>query len=169
MQNITHGKVFMRIIILVLSLFVVSQSYAQDQSSGCGLGWQVTQKNSLFSSFIRSLTNATFMNSIAMTSGTSGCSKHSIVQRDKMPIHFAESNFDMLVTQMSQGQGEVLVGFAEVMGCQSAGFSEFNKMTKKGIKKLYELGNPTASDLVQAVRVQMFLNPNVSSHCKTTT
>ena len=151
--------------ILILAFLLVSSVQAADSSSGCGMGWYVTQKNSLVSSFVRALTNATFLNSFAMTSGTSNCQKHDLVKKDKMPTHFAETNFDVLVTQMSQGKGEVLNNFANVMGCKESGVSDFNQMSQKGIQKLYELGSPSPQDLVQAVRVQMILNPKVARAC----
>jgi len=71
-------------LVLVLTLLVSTSAFAAgDQSSGCGLGWEIFKKNSLVSSSLRSSTNAMASNSVAMTSGTSGCPKHGSVMKDQ--------------------------------------------------------------------------------------
>jgi hypothetical protein len=115
-------------LILGLLLVVISGSlYAGDSSSGCGMGWTVFKKNSLISSSLRASTNATFLNSVGMTLGTSGCAKHSIVKNDAKGIHFAESNFHQLLVEASKGLGEHLDGLAYSLGkgCVTGEFSKF--------------------------------------------
>ncbi len=115
----------MRFLVLTVSLFLFAASaQAGDSSSGCGLGWQVAPKQSLVSSFARSLTNATFLNTIAMTMGTSGCAQHSIVMKEKEAQYFAEANYHNLMMEMAMGEGENLENFASVLGCSGASFGE---------------------------------------------
>lgn len=105
------------IVAIVFALFSSTASFADDQSSGCGLGWQVTKKNSLVSSFVRSITNAVTSNTIAMTVGSSGCAKHDIVMREKAAEYFAEANYLKLQTELAEGQGEHLQALGMILGC----------------------------------------------------
>ena len=93
-----------------------------DSSSGCGYGWEVTKGKTLSASSTRGTTNATASNTIAMTMGTSGCEKHDIVMKDKEQLHFANVNHEMILADMSLGQGEYLNSFAEVLGCNADDF-----------------------------------------------
>jgi hypothetical protein len=80
----------MKKLFVVLALGLISFAYAQDRSSGCGMGWQVTRSMTTTGSYTRALTNATFSNTLAMTSGTSGCSARGIVMTDKEVQYFVE-------------------------------------------------------------------------------
>lgn len=104
-------------------LALVSTSViAADGSSGCGLGWRVAPKQSLLSSMTRNTTHVILPNTFSMTFGTSGCSQHSIVKKDRAVEHFVEANFENLQIEMAQGQGESLLALSELMGCD-AGFA----------------------------------------------
>lgn len=129
-------------------------TYAGDSSSGCGLGWEVVSKNSLISSYTRTLINATTSSTIAMTLGTSGCAKHSIVKNDKKDIHYAESNFHELMLEMSQGEGEHLKGFALAMGCVDAEVATFAKAAQSNYGQIFK-ANAQPADLVQNTRSTM--------------
>ena len=106
--------------LLVLALASMSFAiFAGDGSSGCGLGWQVAPKQSLLSSFSRSVTHVILPNTFSMTFGTSGCSQHSIVKKDRAVEHFVEANLENLQIEMAQGNGETLLALGELMGCDS--------------------------------------------------
>ena len=104
-------------LVALLSIFMLTPAHAEDQSSGCGLGWQLFKKNSLVSSSLRATTNQFASNTIAMTSGTSGCAKHDIVMKQKEAIYFAEANYQKLINEMAEGKGEHVQAFAAVLGC----------------------------------------------------
>ena len=103
---------------VILASLITLPAMADDSSSGCGLGWMVFKKNSLVSSALRATTNAIALNTVAMTSGTSGCAQHSIVKNESRGIHFTEANFEQLKMELAQGQGEFSQGLALVMGCE---------------------------------------------------
>src|SRR5262245_4508488 len=116
-----------RLLLLVLTIaFLVPPALADDSSSGCGLGWEVTRKMSLASSAIRSTTHAFLPNTFSMTSGTSGCAKHELVKGDEKAVMFAVNNYDSLVVEMAQGKGEYLESFAEALGCGDASMARFS-------------------------------------------
>ncbi len=105
------------VIVFSFVIFAGSFAHADDQSSGCGLGWQITKRNSLVSSTIRSWTNYIASNTSGMTSGTSGCAKHTIVMKNKEALYYAEANYLKLQSEMAEGKGEHIQAFAKVMGC----------------------------------------------------
>jgi hypothetical protein len=110
----------MKMLITMLALLLSTTAFAVDSSSGCGMGWEIAPKQSLVSSSVRALVDATFSSTIAMTLGTSGCAKHSIVKNEMQGIHFAEANMNSLAIEMAKGNGEFVNGFASVFGCQNA-------------------------------------------------
>tara|TARA_R110000868_G_scaffold167130_2_gene401430 strand:- start:5252 stop:5653 length:402 start_codon:yes stop_codon:yes gene_type:complete len=110
----------MKKIIFCASLLFASSAFAADSSSGCGVGWQVTQKTSLSASSTRSTTNAILPNTISMTSGISGCAHHSIVKVDSEVQYFAEANLENLQMEIAQGNGEYLATLSSLMGCDAA-------------------------------------------------
>lgn len=110
--------------VLIASLALGSfAAFADDSSDGCGLGWQVTKKKTFSATTTRGTTNSVVPNTFGMTSGTIGCEQHSLVKADMKPLHYADANYENLMTEIAQGQGEYLTGFAASMGCSSAEFS----------------------------------------------
>lgn len=144
---------------LVAQMAFLTSSYAADSSSGCGIGWQVLPKQSLVSSFTRNLVNATFSNTIAMTLGTSGCAKHSIVYNEKQGLHFVEANKEVLVAEMAIGNGEYLTAMAEVFGCQD--LNSFATIVKKNYQTLVPAYNISGVELYQNIKN----NSEIMSQC----
>jgi len=150
------------LVLLGLFLGLISTNlYAGDSSSGCGLGWAVFKKNSLVSSSLRATTNAIFLNSIAMTFGTSGCAKHSIVKNEAKQLHFSETNYPQLVAQMSQGQGEYVNSMAGLMGCDSAAFSQTMQQNFSQVVPAAD----SATELVQNMQLQVLTNESLARSC----
>ncbi len=139
--------------------------YAQDTSSGCGLGWMVTQRNSLVSSWVRASTNVTFSNTIAMTFGTSGCSRHDLVLNEKSAEYFVEANYDRLRREMAEGQGEFLSAFAEVLGCDAGSMSEFANAVQSQYGSIFD-HTPSADEVLQRTRVAISVNPELAFRCQ---
>ncbi|MCP4912184.1 MAG: DUF3015 domain-containing protein [Oligoflexia bacterium] len=150
------------LVLLGLFLGLISTNlYAADSSSGCGLGWAVFKKNSLVSSSLRATTNAFFLNTIAMTFGTSGCAKHSIVKNEAKQLHFSETNYPQLVAQMSQGQGEYVNSMAGLMGCDSAVFSQTMQQNFSQVVPSAD----SAKELVQNMQLQVLTNESLARSC----
>ncbi len=123
-------------LLIVLVLLFSFNVFAKDNSSGCGLGWSVLKKNSLVSSSFRFTTHVVLPNTLSMTSGTSGCAKHSIVKNESKGIHFAEGNYHQLVAEMAQGNGEVLKGFAEVVEYKGD-MQQFGMFVQENYQRLF--------------------------------
>jgi len=132
-------------ILLSSMLLLTLNSFAADSSSGCGLGWSVAPKNSLVSSWTRAITNAMASNTLGMTSGTSGCAKHSIVINEKKGIHFVEANFQQLIIESAKGSGQYLNAFSEVVNFKGD-IKTFGKIMQLNFTKIYSSQKTTPSE-----------------------
>lgn len=156
----------MKILVYVALIFGVAASFAEDKSSGCGLGWQVSKDKSLVSSSIRATTNNLFyLNYFGMTSGTLGCAYHSIVLNDKKSLHYAEANYNNLQVEMAEGRGETLATFAEVMGCHDSSIPAFNARVQSSYQKLFDGANDSPAVLIERVRQEIQSDASLASAC----
>ncbi len=145
----------------VVSLFAIKAN-AQDGSSGCGLGWEVAPKQSLVSSSTRTITNVTFLNTVAMTFGTSGCAKHSIVQKDKEAKYFAEANYHSLMIEMAQGRGENLANFAAILGCDT---NTFASRLQSHYGQIFSTKDVPADTMLDNVNFAIFSDFSLTAAC----
>jgi hypothetical protein len=148
--------------VLLALILVPSLSHAKDSSSGCGLGWEVAKENSLLSSFARALTNATFLNTVAMTFGTSGCTKHTIVQKEKEAQYFAEANYHNLLLEMAMGNGQNLENFAAVLGCNADHFAE---RMQSHFAEIFPSRHASPDGMLENVRAAITFDPELRAAC----
>jgi len=152
--------------LLLLAAFSLASAnlYAADSSSGCGLGWEVNGDTSMLGTTTRNTTHATLAPTFSMTFGTSGCARHSIVKNESKGIHYAEGNFASLMVEMSQGQGEVLAGFAEVMGCAKAE-AQFGSVMQSHYGEIFTSAKATPSEMYQQVKLKIKADQGLSNSC----
>ncbi|MBF0298071.1 MAG: DUF3015 family protein [Oligoflexia bacterium] len=124
-------------VIMPLTLFAAQG----DTSVGCGVGWYVTKSMTTTAATTRVSTNATFSNTLAMTTGTSGCARHSIVMNDKMGLHFIAANYQNILLDVSQGNGEYLIGLSRSMGCSDKVSSVFSNETRSHFSEIFPIVN----------------------------
>lgn len=103
---------------ITLALFS-SGAMAADGSSGCGPGWYLFKDNSLVSSALRATTNNFLFPVVTfgMTTGTSNCTKHQIVMKEKESLHFVTHNYPEVQVDIAKGEGEYLRSLATTIGC----------------------------------------------------
>jgi len=141
----------MRFLLVVLMAALPTFAMA-DNSTGCGLGSMIWKKNSIVSALFRATTNHSFSSQLfGITTGTSGCSQHSIVKRDMYPVYYAEANLPELRYEMAQGQGEYVATFAEVLGCSPAAQAEFTVWAQGSYKKLFNNANANSQDFLKGL------------------
>ena len=129
---------------------------------GCGLGWQVTNSQTIIGAITRGTTNGTVPPTFGMTSGSLGCKKVSFTVRDKAGAVYAVSNFDSLRLEMAEGRGEVLDAFARTMGCSDT--AAFDRMTQKNYGTILD-GNTTPVRMFFKVKQQIQLDPKLATSC----
>jgi hypothetical protein len=161
--NQVKGGLMKFLVLALVTILSTTAAFAGDSSSGCGLGWEVAKDTSLVSSFTRALVNATASNTIAMTLGTSGCAKHSIVYNEAQGIHFAEANVNTLAVEMAKGNGEVVLGFASVFGCQNS--QAFGSMLQAKYESVLPSEKTSGVELYNNVKAEIKNNAALSSSC----
>ncbi|MBY0516974.1 MAG: DUF3015 domain-containing protein [Bacteriovoracaceae bacterium] len=147
--------------ILIALVFSLS-AFAQDRSSGCGMGWQVTRSMTTSGSYTRALTNFTFSNTLAMTLGTSGRSKHDLVMKEREKIYYVEANLIPLKREVAMGQGERLNALATVWGCES---QTLGSALKSNYRQLFK--NKSAEQVVKQIDSLILVMPELKAHCNT--
>lgn len=150
-------------LIAAIVLFAGSfQAKAADSSSGCGVGWMIFKDQSLISSALRATTNGIFLNTIAMTFGTSGCARHSIVLNDKKTLHYTEANQAQLQMEVAQGSGEHLNGLSYLMDCSPEVFSS---TLQENYGEVFNKERMSAREVVNNIQAQVLLNKNLARSC----
>lgn len=103
-----------------LSIVGLSAPVMADDSDGCGLGWQITDKKTLIATTTRQTTNAFVPPSFGMTTGTIGCAQHGFAMNDQAAVEFVAGNYEPLIMEMAQGQGEYVTALSQTMGCKNS-------------------------------------------------
>ena len=143
-------------------LFVAANAFGYGDA-GCGLGSMLFEKNTVLSQLAAGTTNGIMMNQwFGMTSGTSNCKTNGFVQVNREQVYFAEANFSNLQSEMAKGQGETLVGFAQVLGCDAASFS---KMTQEKYESIFPSANTTPGEMLFSVKKQIQENKALADSC----
>jgi hypothetical protein len=131
----------MKFMVLAMALFTVfsTRANATDGSSGCGPGWYIFQENSIVSSALRATTNGALFPivTIGMTFGTSNCTQHKLVLKEKESLHFATMNHFELKRDIAKGDGEYLSAFASTMGCSENAQATLNKTLRAEYSRIY--------------------------------
>lgn len=152
-------------IALSTAIAVTTTAKADDTSSGCGIGWQVTKKTTLFGSTTRNTTHAILPPTFGMTSGTSGCAQHPLVKKsDQQAVIFASTNLEPLRIEMAEGQGEYLQAFARTMGCSDSSLSRFSTEAQRHYKTIFN-GIQNGTELLINVRKQIQADPQLALDC----
>lgn len=152
--------------ILIALMLVSSVSALADSSTGCGLGSLIWKENSILSALFRSTTNHSFSSQLfGITSGTSGCSKHSIVKRDMAPVYYAEANVQELKIDMARGEGEYLTTFAEALGCPDNLKGQFNAEAQKNFSTIFPNSKTTPLEMLNSVKTVINKNNSLQGQC----
>ena len=132
----------MKILFSLLILFTSAHAFAVDQSSGCGPGWYLLKDNSLVSSALRATTNEISfpISTLGMTFGTSNCTQHKLVLKEKESLYFATMNHYELKRDLAKGEGEYASAFASTMGCPASAQGRLNQNLRTRFSKIYPNG-----------------------------
>lgn len=149
----------------MLSSAFIANAFAMGDS-GCGLGSLIFKSNTKLLQLFAVTTNGSFgSQTFGITTGTSNCTAHGLVMREKEQIYYVEANYKALSTEMAQGKGENLMAFAQVMGCSEHATAEFGQMTKVHYEELIPSTSTTPSQMLDAVKKELKTNPVLSKEC----
>ncbi len=154
----------------VLALFtalVSPQTFAADGSSGCGPAWYILKENSLVSSALRATTNGILgvTVTIGMTFGTSNCTQHKIVLKEKESLYFATQNHFELKTDIAKGGGEYLSAFATTMGCPSSAIPRLNDRIRSNFSQMYTPADINPEKTVLEAYKTILSDPELTREC----
>lgn len=151
----------------VLGLGLAGVGFGGESSSGCGLGWQVTKAYTTLASSTRSSVNATFSSTFGMTSGTSGCAKHSIVKQERLQRHFMEANQQRIRIDIALGGGEFAQGMVRTFGCSDTVSLVAVKSLQARYGEIY--GDTAEVDVgltIAKIRETLLTQPQIASQCR---
>jgi len=142
-------------------------AWAADGSSGCGPGWYVFKNNSLVSSALRATTNGILMPvvTLGMTFGTSNCTQHKLVLKEKESLHFATMNHFQLKSEIAKGSGEYLSAFAATMGCPSGAQTRLNEHVKAQYSSVYPDARVQPDQVLVEVYKVILSDPELTRQC----
>ncbi|MBK7842425.1 MAG: DUF3015 family protein [Bdellovibrionales bacterium] len=102
---------------ILLAFPLVSQ--AKDTMDGCGLGWEVTDSETMIGTTTRGTTNMFVPPAFGMTTGTIGCKQLSFAANEQEAANYVINNYSNLKQELASGEGEYVEGLTEVMGCKN--------------------------------------------------
>jgi DUF3015 family protein len=134
-----------------------------ESGPGCGLGamlWadSASKKHILQQSMIAS-TNATGMQTFAITSGTSGCTNDGVIVQNERVNVFAGINFDSLTQEMAQGSGEHLSSLATLMGVPVEMQPQFFALVQQHYDAILQPQNATPVTMLNSLYETMASDP----------
>lgn len=119
-----------KFVILALVACAPFVSQARDAMDGCGLGWEVTDSETMIGTTTRGTTNVFVPPAFGMTTGTLGCKQLSFAANEQDAVNYVVGNYVNLKQQLAVGQGEYVEGLSEVMSCSniSKAQSQYNEV-----------------------------------------
>jgi Protein of unknown function (DUF3015) len=154
----------MRVLLFCALLFSSVTAVRADSGVGCGLGSLIWKDNSIISALFAATTNHSFSSQLfGITTGTSGCSQHSIVKRDMYPVYYAEANLPELRHEMAIGSGEYLSTFAQVLGCDAGAQVEFATWAQNSYGVMFAKADNTSAEFLQGLKA--FKSTKAAASC----
>lgn len=104
------------------ALIVSAPAHAIDSTGGCGLGSMAWKGQSgIIPQVLAMTTNGTFLNTIGVTLGTSGCDPNGRVTggTGKLVLAVIENNMEQFAMDVSAGKGETINTIAGILDVDS--------------------------------------------------
>ncbi len=150
----------------LLLLFPLSTFAAGYGAAGCGLGSIVVGSDRGPGQIFAATTNGTSgSQTFGITSGTSNCGDHGLLNLSKEREVFASQNYTSLVKEMAQGSGENLSILAGMYQCPTTNYQEFGAMTQEKFNDLVASAETTPVEFLSQLEVQLNQHHNLSKSC----
>ena len=150
----------MKPILLSLALIgaLAGTAWADSQGAGCGPGAAALRgQKGTFSITVAMTTDALLFptNVFAVTSGTSGCKRDSVILREQEQEYFMAANLDALGIEMARGQGEHVQALAVLMGCPATVHGSFARLSQERFGDLFATTDLRARSVLANLKEQM--------------
>jgi hypothetical protein len=147
----------MLVVLGMVALFT-GNAWAESNGVGCGPGAQLMKGNRGVSSNTIAMTLDLLLaptNMFAMSSGTSGCRRDSVIKREQEQTIFVAVNLDALQSEMARGQGEHLMALAALMGCPFELSGGFARMSQEKFEALTAVSDARGPAMLASLKVEM--------------
>lgn len=149
-----------------LFLLPVSVFAAGYGAAGCGLGSELLGPKPGATQVFAATTNGTSgSQTFGITSGTSNCGDHGLVNLSKEREVFAQENYTSLVKEMAQGKGENLYTLASLYQCPAASHQEFGTMVQDKFDNLVASDQTNSAELLSQLENQLTRHPTLAKSC----
>ena len=139
-------KLFVFFSLLVISASSMAARYG---AAGCGLGSLVFENDQTWwKQVLAGTTNATGMQSIAITIGTSNCDAPTPLKVGQAQA-FVEANKVALANDIARGNGETIVGLSKVYGCSNA--ENFGRDLKSKYSSIFSSSQSQAAEITKSI------------------
>ncbi|HZR46291.1 MAG TPA: DUF3015 domain-containing protein [Candidatus Manganitrophaceae bacterium] len=153
---------------VVVALFPVSNSFAQNYGNGpgCGLGAMIFQGNKkIVHQVLAATTNGILGNqTFGISSGTLGCTNDGIVKNEEKVNVFASTNLDSLSQEMAQGKGEHLASLASLIGVPADHQAAFFTLTQEKYTEIFKSEQTTSTEMLASLNSEMLARPELASY-----
>jgi hypothetical protein len=152
----------------LIGLFVVSAAMATQAgaanygAAGCGLGAMVIgDQPGKIQILAATLNNIVSPQTSAITSGTSNCYEEN--RSEEMAL-FISINHQALMTDISRGNGETIVGLSKILGCSDV--DGLGSALQKNFKAIYPQSSTSAKDVGSSIESSIRKDESLARNCK---
>ena len=137
------------ILLIALMLMSFSSMAAKYGAAGCGLGSLVFENDQTWwKQVLAGTTNATGMQSIAITIGTSNCDAPTPLKVGQAQA-FVEANKVALANDIARGNGETIVGLSKVYGCADS--ENFGRDLKSNYSNIFSSAQAQSAEITKSI------------------
>lgn len=145
--------------LLLIPAFAHAKGY---KAAGCGLGSMVIKNDGIMQIFAATTNGTSGNQTFGITTGTSNCVPASKLATLRQQESFFANNMSQLMRETSQGEGETLKAFAQVLGCDQNSFVGFASALKDNHGVIFSRPGANASlDATKSV-----LKARLGEQCK---
>jgi hypothetical protein len=150
---------------LVLALVPAGMALA-DHDIGCGVGTQIMKgQKGLGPKLAGSCTNGLTFQSISITFGVMGCNgRNEVTTADAELRKFAAGNFDRLVRDMANGEGETLAAFSLLLGVREADQPRFFAFAQSRFADIFPSESTTAAEMLGSLERLLAEEARLAAH-----
>jgi hypothetical protein len=150
----------------------VTAAYAasggMETGPGCGLGAMMwadsASKKHIVQQSLIATTNGIGSQTLAISSGTSGCTNDGVIVQHEKVNMYAGFNYESLVQEMAQGQGEHLTSLAALMGVPADQQPALFELMQAKYDRLVQRGQGTSVTLLSGLYDEMGAHPALASY-----
>ncbi len=127
-------------------MIAAGSSAMANNGAGCGVGSSIFNgQRGVAPQVLAATTNGTFMNTVAITFGTSGCTQDGVVSSSWKISMFIDGTRVALARDAAAGQGENLDALAVVMGVKADDRAAFAAAIKSNFSTVFANENVAAN------------------------